>query len=440
MTPEYVKAGIISAEELKAVWQKEESLAKIRGWDFSHIRGRYEEEDALPWDYAAVIGRYLKSDMKLLDYDTGGGEFLLSLGHPYENTCATEGYPPNVRLCEERLLPLGVDLRACDNASKIPFADGVFDIVINRHGDFDPAEIRRLLKPGGYFVTQQVGGENDRELVEAVLPDAPPPFPHNNLKEQKKAFEDAGFEILQADEAFGPIVFYDVGAFVWFARIIEWEFTGFSVERCFPRLLDLQKTLERDGKIAGTVHRYLIAARKPEKSDEMKKRNVPIDVSQLSSRFAVRRLSEGDAGMILQICLENPQYYLYRKEGPSVEQALEDLVVTPPGIGPEDKYYVGFFENGTPVAVMDLIGDYPSPDVAFIGFFMMAKAYQGRQIGSGIIRETALYLKSTGKTAIRLAIDKGNPQSSHFWQKNGFTVIKEADRNGHTLLVAERKL
>lgn len=28
--------------------------------------------------------------------------------------------------------------------------------MINRHGDFDPAEIRRMLKPGGYFVTQQL--------------------------------------------------------------------------------------------------------------------------------------------------------------------------------------------------------------------------------------------------------------------------------------------
>ena len=36
--------------------------------------------------------------MRLLDMDTGGGEFLLSLGHPFERTAATEGYPPNVEL------------------------------------------------------------------------------------------------------------------------------------------------------------------------------------------------------------------------------------------------------------------------------------------------------------------------------------------------------
>ena len=77
-----------------------------------------------------IVRRALRDDMKLLDYDTGGGEFLLSLQHPYENTAATEGFPPNVELCEERLLPLGIDLRACSDAAQIPFDDESFDIII----------------------------------------------------------------------------------------------------------------------------------------------------------------------------------------------------------------------------------------------------------------------------------------------------------------------
>ena len=252
-------------EELKAVWKAEEDIAHIHGWDFSHIDDRYAEEEGLPWDYPAIVRDMLTDEMKLLDYDTGGGEFLLSLGHPYENTAATEGYPPNVQLCKEKLLPLGIDLRECSDASHIPFDDGSLDIMINRHGDFDPKEIKRVLKPGGVFITQQVGSDNDRELVEMVLPGIEKPFSHNNLTEQRKAFEDEGFEILQADEAFRPIVFYDMGAFVWFARIIEWEFPGFSVDRCFGRLLQMQETMERDGKVEGTIHRFLIVARKPEK-------------------------------------------------------------------------------------------------------------------------------------------------------------------------------
>ena len=252
----------MTAEELKKSWKSEEDCAFIKGWDFSHIQGRYKEEDDLPWDYESIIRSVLQDEMKLLDYDTGGGEFLLSLSHPYENTAATEGYPPNVKLCMERLLPLGIDLRECKDAGSIPFADGSFDIIINRHGDFYPPEISRLLIPGGLFITEQVGSENDRELVEMVLPGTAKPFPHENLKEQRSRFTDIGFEILQADEAFSPIYFYDVGAFVWFARIIEWEFPGFSVDRCLDRLLELQNVIERDGRISGTTHRYLIVARK----------------------------------------------------------------------------------------------------------------------------------------------------------------------------------
>lgn len=253
----------MTPEELRIIWKKEESVARIEGWDFSHIRGRYEEEDSLPWDYEKTVRQLLRDDMKLLDYDTGGGEFLLSLHHPYGNTAATEGYPPNVRLCREKLLPLGIDMRECSDASRVPFEDSSFDIIINRHGDLDPSEIRRMLKPGGLFVTQQVGSDNDRELVEAVLPGTKKPFPHNNLKEQLELFKKAGFEILKAEEAFTPIRFFDVGAFVWFSRIIEWEFPGFSVDKCFDRLLRLQEIVEVNGRIEGTAHRFLIAARKP---------------------------------------------------------------------------------------------------------------------------------------------------------------------------------
>ena len=113
---------------------------------------------------------------------------------------------------------------------------------------------------------------------------------------------------------------------------------------------------------------------------------------------------------------------------------------TPPGITLSDKYFFGFFEGQELIAVMDLIDGYPKPENAYIGFFMMNQEYQGQQIGSAIIGETTDYLRKTGKTAIRLAIDKGNPQSSHFWKKNGFKVISEVDVNGWTKLVAEKPL
>ncbi len=248
--------------ELKEIWKKEEDAAHIHGWDFSHIDGRADQDLDLPWDYRRIIKQYLHDDMKILDYDTGGGEFLLSLEHPFDKTAATEGYPPNAELCRETLLPLGIDFRECNNPASIPFEDESFDMILNRHGSFHAEELYRLLKKGGIFITEQVGGDNDMDLVEMVLPNTEIPFPDLNLRAQKKVFEDAGFQIIEAADAYRPIRFYDVGAFVWFARIIEWEFPEFSVDKCFERLLELQKKIDDGGYIEGTAHRYLIAAKK----------------------------------------------------------------------------------------------------------------------------------------------------------------------------------
>jgi len=243
-------------------WMEEESIAHIHGWDFSHIDGRYEEENDLPWDYRQVVEKYRKPQHRLLDLDTGGGEFLLSLGHPHSLTAATEAYAPNVELCKEVLLPLGVDFRAADAEGVLPFESGAFDLVVNRHGSFNPEEIHRVLKPGGLFVTQQVGAENDRELVELLLPGTPVPYPDQYLKPVSRRFEQAGFRIEQAQEAFRPIRFYDVGALVWFARIIEWEFPDFSVQKCLPELLHIHEKIQKDGFVEGSIHRFLLIARK----------------------------------------------------------------------------------------------------------------------------------------------------------------------------------
>jgi len=245
----------------KQIWLKEEEAAQIHGWDFSHIKGRFEQED-LPWDYRSIIHMYLDDKMRLLDIDTGGGEFLLSLRHPYVVTSATEGYPPNVKLCEKKLIPLGIDFREMSRYDTMPFDDDTFDIVINRHGNYNADELYRVLKPKGLFITQQVGSDNDRELIELLCPGSTKMFATANLKKQSQTLANAGFRILMGEEAYRAIRFFDVGALVWFAEIIEWEFRGFSVESSFDRLLKAQELLEKNGSVDGTIHRYLIAAQK----------------------------------------------------------------------------------------------------------------------------------------------------------------------------------
>lgn len=152
-----------------------------------------------------------------------------------------------------------------------------------------------------------------------------------------------------------------------------------------------------------------------------------MDISKLSARYAVRRLTEDDVEMIYDLSSGNSVYYRYHPPFVTRESILEDMAALPPGKGYDDKYYIGFFDGAVLVAVMDLILDYHEAGVAFIGFFMTDVKYQGNGIGSGIISDTAAYLKSLGYVEIRLDVDKGNPQSFAFWTKNKFSPVREND-------------
>lgn len=165
-----------------------------------------------------------------------------------------------------------------------------------------------------------------------------------------------------------------------------------------------------------------------------------IDPMSLSTRFRVRVLRDADADAILALCRENTQYYEYRGRQTSREEILRDLLITPPGKTPTDKYYLGFFDGGRLVAVLDLIDGYPEESQCFIGFFMMDKALQGRGIGSAVVGEVLAALADLGYTDVLLGIDKANPQSTHFWRKNGFTVIREVEQESGTVLLAKKSL
>jgi len=251
----------MNTDELKKYWKSEENTAYINGWNFSHIDGRFKEHE-ISWNYNDIVRNYLDSDKKLLDIDTGGGEVLLSFNHPNNNTSATEGYPPNVRLCRQILTPLGIDFHEMTDYSNMPFKNQTFDIVTNRHGAYNAKEISRVLKDDGIFITQQVGGQNDRELVQLLCPYANSKFDNWNLNNALKDLSENSFNIICAKEEFRPIDFFDTGALVWFAKVISWEFIDFSVENNFEQLLKVHRIIKESGKISGNIHRFLIIAEK----------------------------------------------------------------------------------------------------------------------------------------------------------------------------------
>lgn len=229
------------------------------GWDFSVIGRRWTWSQP-SWDYNSLVRERLPGVSRLLDMDTGGGEFLASLAPLPPMTYATEDYPPNILLAQQRLEPLGVRVVSDFTKEHLPFEDGFFDLVINRHGSFDGHEMYRILRPGGVFLTQQVGGDNNIHLNELLQDEVFFKYSRWTLAECSRKLSQAGLRILQAKEENPQEEFYDIGAVVFYLRVISWQVEDFSVEKYRDKLFAIHELIQREGKLVSAGHRMLVEA------------------------------------------------------------------------------------------------------------------------------------------------------------------------------------
>lgn len=235
--------------------------ANFSGWDFSWLERRMIQEDT-PWDYQKLVIDSIKGIHSMLDMGTGGGEFLASLGELPEDTHATESYPPNQVIATARLEPLGVAVHNITEDVPLPFEDDYFDLIINRHESFEPFDLHRILKPGGKFITQQVGGLDNLELNQVLQNDITSENFNWSLAAALTGLYEADFKIETAEKSALKSTFLDIGAVVYYLKAISWQIEGFDPEVHSEGLIKLHNIIENQGSFTATAHRFLIAARK----------------------------------------------------------------------------------------------------------------------------------------------------------------------------------
>jgi len=245
--------------DLHTQWKKEYE-APFSGWDFSRLKNRLIEENP-PWDYKEITRQLVRTSKSLLDMDTGGGEVLALLSPFPQHAVATESWAPNIPIAREKLEPLGVKVIGVSEEGETPFNDEEFDAVTNRHGDFKPAEIFRILKPGGIFLTQQVGGNNLQDFAEEF--DATLPYLQLTFAYWKQQIQDVGLIIKQAKEWQGTMEFLDVGAIVYFIKATPWQVPGFDLDKNIHHLEKLQEKLDNGERLVYTQVRFLFQTEKP---------------------------------------------------------------------------------------------------------------------------------------------------------------------------------
>ncbi|MCC7358343.1 MAG: class I SAM-dependent methyltransferase [Anaerolineales bacterium] len=235
-----------------------DEAARMTGWDFAHLP---QPLGAPPsWDYELRARELAASAARFADLGTGGGELLVRVLAGYTGRAvATEQWEPNVPVAARRLAALHTPVVNADSYY-LPFASGSFNLVLDRHEALRPAEVARVLAPGGVALTQQIHPDWYFELREA--------FPRMTRWEQHDETYPRGFaagmelvdfrshDQLMAYPHLGPLVYMLVAA--------PWTVPDFSLETDLDTLLEVDRTLRRPEGIVLTDRRYILEARKSE--------------------------------------------------------------------------------------------------------------------------------------------------------------------------------
>jgi len=234
----------------------------VDGWDFSWFDGRASEQRPT-WGYAGLMGRRMAAAGAALDLQTGGGEVLAGIDSVPTILCATESWPPNVRIARRSLEPLHGFVVQADDRQPLPFRSETFDLVTSRH----PTtvlwpEIARVLKPGGRYLSQQIGIGSNRELYEFLMGPLPHP-PGNGTERALRELTAVGLVAEDVRHESLEVRFDDIAAVVVFLRKVVWTVPDFSVQRYRARLADLHEQIQRAGPFVSHSQRVLVEAVKP---------------------------------------------------------------------------------------------------------------------------------------------------------------------------------
>lgn len=244
----------------------EAEAVSVEGWDFSWLDGRATEERP-SWGYQRLIGERLPRASAALDVQTGGGEVLAGVPELPPLMVATEGWPPNVAKATRLLHPRGVAVVADADEPPLPFADAAFDLVVSRHpvrAWWD--EIARVLRPGGTYLSQEVGPASVFELVEYFLGPLPEARRKRRPEDARAAAVRAGLDVVDLRSERLRIEFLDVGAIVYFLRKVIWMIPDFTVAAYRDRLRELHAKITTEGPFIAHSSRFLIEARKPSRA------------------------------------------------------------------------------------------------------------------------------------------------------------------------------
>lgn len=192
-----------------------------------------------PWDLDALVADAVRGTTAVLEITSG------------EPTISPDGFT---------LIRLDPDV---EDPTDLPYPERCIDVVVDRHGGYDAAEVARVLRPGGVFLSDQLAGDDVVDL-HAVF-GAPLPRPHLTLDSRADALAELGLDVTRREPWHGPLAFDDVGALVSYLTRVPWRSPAdFTVDGYGNTLIYLHMRAPAWGQpLVFTQSRFLVRAERP---------------------------------------------------------------------------------------------------------------------------------------------------------------------------------
>jgi SAM-dependent methyltransferase len=241
-------------------------VGERRGWSFDRMRAA---SDPAPWEYEDVVRRYLQPSRQVLDIGTGGGERFLALAPFFGTGLGVDVSPAMSEVAQENTPPdlVGKVSFAIMPAEELRVPDHAFDIVLNRHSVVHVDEIVRVLRPGGFFITQGVGSRNTQNIC-AVFGCNPggeyvSDVGHKwgTASESRAAFEERGCAFVAQAEYDIRYWFLDVESLLFWLKAIPIP-QDFEIERQWQQVDHILTEYQNPVGIETNEHRELLIVRK----------------------------------------------------------------------------------------------------------------------------------------------------------------------------------
>ena len=230
------------------------------GWNLDRVSPK-RIGPGLPWDYKRRAKKLLARASYALDVGTGGGELFAELCEAYRGSAvASEPWAVNAPIAKRALSDRRIEVVRA-HSLYLPFQDGAFDLVLDRHEEMDPEEVHRVLAPGGMVYTQQIGRNEWNELR--------PFFPRMQdfgllLDRYVRGFQRAGMIVARAETRDIRVAYRGLGELVYLLCISPWTIPDFDpLGRDLVPLRRAEDRLTTTDGVALTESRFIIEARKP---------------------------------------------------------------------------------------------------------------------------------------------------------------------------------